>query len=304
MTSSIMAQLQQEHTITVLVENHPGVLARVAGLFARRGFNIESLAVSVTDKPEVSRMTIVVGGDLRVLEQITKQLNKLVEVLKVVDYSETAAVERELALIKVNAESKDRAEIMQIVEIFRGRIIDMSDKTFIIEVTGSTDKLDKITDLLTAYGIRELVRTGIIAMARGAKTASRTGREVTGGLECFSSMRYSGSHTGMGDLHELVDLGMIGRLFSIAAIAGPAAGLLIGGITGSRNKNVKRGMLFGLLWGLLGVLNWLLWRTYNAITDRNGLDTVKNLVLNLALFVLVGVVIGICAARISRSKPP
>lgn len=178
MSSSIMAQLQQEHTITVLVENHAGVLARVAGLFARRGYNIESLAVSVTDKPEVSRMTIVVGGDLRVLEQITKQLNKLVEVLKVVDYSETTAVERELALIKVNAESKDRAEIMQIVEIFRGRIIDMSDKTFIIEVTGSTDKLDKITDLLTAYGIRELVRTGIIAMARGAKTASRTGREV------------------------------------------------------------------------------------------------------------------------------
>jgi len=173
-----MAQLQQEHTITVLVENHAGVLARVAGLFARRGYNIESLAVSVTDKPEVSRMTIVVGGDLRVLEQITKQLNKLVEVLKVVDYSETTAVERELALIKVNAESKDRAEIMQIVEIFRGRIIDMSDRTFIIEVTGSTDKLDKITDLLTAYGIRELVRTGIIAMARGAKTASRTGREV------------------------------------------------------------------------------------------------------------------------------
>jgi len=178
MSSSIMAQLQQEHTITVLVENHAGVLARVAGLFARRGYNIESLAVSVTDKPEVSRMTIVVGGDLRVLEQITKQLNKLVEVLKVVDYSETTAVERELALIKVNAESKDRAEIMQIVEIFRGRIIDMSDRTFIIEVTGSTDKLDKITDLLTAYGIRELVRTGIIAMARGAKTASRTGREV------------------------------------------------------------------------------------------------------------------------------
>ncbi len=124
-------------------------------------------------------MTIVVGGDLRVLEQITKQLNKLVEVLKVVDYSETAAVERELALIKVNAESKDRAEIMQIVEIFRGRIIDMSDKTFIIEVTGSTDKLDKITELLSAYGIRELVRTGIIAMARGAKTASRTGRDTS-----------------------------------------------------------------------------------------------------------------------------
>jgi acetolactate synthase-1/3 small subunit len=173
-----MAQLQQQHTITVLVENHAGVLARVAGLFARRGFNIESLAVSVTDRPEISRMTIVVGGDHRVLEQITKQLNKLVEVIKVVNYTETTAVERDLALIKVNAEARDRAEIMQIVEIFRGRIIDMSDKTFIIEVTGSTDKLDKITELLGAYGIRELVRTGIIAMARGAKTASRAGREV------------------------------------------------------------------------------------------------------------------------------
>lgn len=178
MSTNLMAQLQQQHTITVLVENQAGVLARVAGLFARRGFNIESLAVSVTDRPEISRMTIVVGGDHRVLEQITKQLNKLVEVIKVVDYTETAAVERELALIKVNAEARDRAEIMQIVEIFRGRIIDMSDKTFIIEVTGSTDKLDKITELLNAYGIRELVRTGIIAMARGAKTASRAGRDT------------------------------------------------------------------------------------------------------------------------------
>ncbi|MBC7526449.1 MAG: acetolactate synthase small subunit [Chthonomonadaceae bacterium] len=177
MNSAIIAQLEQHHTITALVENNPGVLARVAGLFARRSFNIESLAVSVTDNPAVSRMTIVVGGDHRVLEQITKQLNKLVEVMKVVDYTETAAVERELALIKVNAEAKDRGEIMQIVEIFRGRIIDMSDKTFIIEVTGSTDKLDKITHLLETYGIRELVRTGIIAMARGSKTAARAGRE-------------------------------------------------------------------------------------------------------------------------------
>jgi len=176
-SNTIVAQLQQQHTITALVENHPGVLARVAGLFARRGFNIESLTVSGTDQPEISRMTIVVGGDHRVLEQITKQLNKLVEVMKVVDYTETAAVERELALIKVNADAKDRSEIMQIVEIFRGRIIDMSEKTFIVEVTGSTDKLDKITHLLEFYGIRELVRTGIIAMARGSKTASRAGRE-------------------------------------------------------------------------------------------------------------------------------
>src|SRR5262249_19168330 len=108
MSNAIVAQLQQQHTITALVENHPGVLARVAGLFARRGYNIESLSVSITDRPEISRMTIVVGGDHRVLEQITKQLNKLVEVMKVVDYTETAAVERELALIKVNAEPKDR----------------------------------------------------------------------------------------------------------------------------------------------------------------------------------------------------
>ena len=171
MSNSIMAQLQQQHTITALVENHPGVLARVTGLFARRGYNIESLAVSVTDKPDVSRMTIVLAGDLRVLEQITKQLHKLVEVIKVVEYTETDAVERELALIKVNADSKDRGEIMQIVEIFRGRIIDMSEKTFIIEVTGGPDKLDKFTQLLSSYGIRELVRTGIIAMARGARTA-------------------------------------------------------------------------------------------------------------------------------------
>ena len=177
MSNTIMAQLSQRHTITILVENHAGVLARVTGLFARRGYNIESLAVSVTDKPEISRITILVGGDHQVLEQITKQLNKLVEVLKVVDYTETAAVERELALIKVNAEPKDRSEIMQIVEIFRGRIIDMSDRTFIIEVTGSTDKLDKITGLLDTYGIRELVRTGIIAMARGAKTATRAARD-------------------------------------------------------------------------------------------------------------------------------
>ena len=176
--NNLIAQLQQTHTLTVLVENHAGVLARVSGLFARRGYNIESLAVSVTDRPEISRMTLVVGGDHRVLEQITKQLNKLVEVIKVVDYTETAAVERELVLIKVNAEPKDRGEIMQIVDIFRGRIIDMSDKTFIIEVTGSPDKMDKITTLLESYGIRELVRTGIIAMARGAKTASRSGREV------------------------------------------------------------------------------------------------------------------------------
>ena len=171
LSNSMIAQLQQQHVITALVENHPGVLARVAGLFARRGYNIESLTVSVTENPEMSRMTIVVGGDHTVLEQITKQLHKLIEVLRVVDYTEIPAVERELALVKVNADTKDRSEIMQIVEVFRARIIDIDQKTFTIEVTGSPEKIDKIHDLMDTYGIKEMVRTGVIAMARGARTA-------------------------------------------------------------------------------------------------------------------------------------
>jgi acetolactate synthase I/III small subunit len=159
-----------QHTITALVENKPGVLARVSGLFARRGFNIESLAVSITDDPSVSRMTIVVFGDDTVLEQITKQLHKLIDVIKVVDYQGMPIVQRELAMIKVNAEPSARAEIMQIVDIFRAKIIDISDKTFTIEVTGSVDKVDAMENLLSAHGIRELVRTGRIAMMRGERT--------------------------------------------------------------------------------------------------------------------------------------
>ncbi|MHB1189814.1 MAG: acetolactate synthase small subunit [Armatimonadota bacterium] len=158
------------HTITVLVENKSGVLARVSGLFARRGFNIESLSVSITDDPSVSRMTIVVSGDDTVLEQITKQLNKLIDVIRVVDYQDTPIVTRELSMIKVNADPTKRAEIMQIVDVFRAKIIDISDKTFTVEVTGSVDKVDALENLLAPYGIRELVRTGRIAMMRGAKT--------------------------------------------------------------------------------------------------------------------------------------
>ncbi|HEY3298276.1 MAG TPA: acetolactate synthase small subunit [Armatimonadota bacterium] len=158
-----------QHTITALVENRPGVLARVSSLFARRGFNIESLAVSITDDPSVSRMTIVVEEDDAVLEQITKQLNKLVDVMKVVDYQGIPIVQRELAMIKVNAEPAARAEIMQIVDVFRAKIIDISDKTFTIEVTGSVDKVDAMTNLLFPHGIKELVRTGRIAMMRGAR---------------------------------------------------------------------------------------------------------------------------------------
>jgi acetolactate synthase-1/3 small subunit len=160
-----------QHTITALVENRPGVLARVCGLFARRGFNIESLAVSITEDATVSRMTIVVAGDERSLEQISKQLNKLVDVIKVYDYTDTAAVERELALIKVNADPARRAEIMQICDIFRAKIIDISDRTFTIEVTGAVGKVDALRNLLEPHGIKELVRTGKIVVSRGGRAA-------------------------------------------------------------------------------------------------------------------------------------
>jgi len=165
-----MRKLQQ-HTITALVENRPGVLARVSGLFARRGFNIESLAVSITDDPTVSRMTIVVTGDDSVLDQINKQTSKLIDVIKVIDYSGMPTVDRELALIKVDAKPAKRGEIMQIVDVFRAKIIDISDTTFTVEVTGGIEKVNAIESLLQPYGIREVVRTGKIAMARGAHTA-------------------------------------------------------------------------------------------------------------------------------------
>lgn len=161
--------MQQQHTITVLVDNKPGVLSRVAGLFSRRGYNIESLAVSITENPEVSRMTIVVNGDEQEVEQITKQLHKLIDVSKVQDYLNIPMVARELALIKVNALIENRTALLQLVEVFRGRVIDMSDKTFVIELTGGNDKIDAFEKLLEAYGIRELVRTGRIAMARGTR---------------------------------------------------------------------------------------------------------------------------------------
>ena len=162
---------RMQHTITVLVENKPGVLARVSGLFARRGFNIESLAVSITDDPSMSRMTIVATGDDSVLDQINKQTNKLIDVIKVIDYSEMPIVERELAMIKVSAETAKRGEVMQIVDIFEAKIIDISDTTFTIEVTGGIDKVNAIEELLKPFGIREMVRTGKIAMARGAHVA-------------------------------------------------------------------------------------------------------------------------------------
>jgi len=157
-----------KHTISVLVENKPGVLARVAGLFSRRGYNIESLAVGMTEDETISRMTIVASGDDLVLEQITKQLYKLIDVIKVFDIPKDVAVERELMLIKVSCNEKTRPEIIEIVDIFRGRIVDVSEGAVTIEMTGEESKVAGIEKLLKKFGIKELVRTGKIALQRGS----------------------------------------------------------------------------------------------------------------------------------------
>lgn len=157
-----------KHTISVLVENESGVLTRVAGLFSGRGYNIESLCVAETLDPTVSKMTVVTSGSDAVIEQIVKQLNKLVCVIKVIDLTESKYIDRELALIKVNAEEKHRAEILRVVDIFRGKVVDVSAKTLVIEVTGDEEKIDAIVNLLRPMGIKDIARTGRIAMARGA----------------------------------------------------------------------------------------------------------------------------------------
>lgn len=166
-----MLEVPMKHTISVLVENRPGVLARTAALFSRRGYNIESLAVSTTEDPDTSRMTIVVDGPACVLEQISKQLYKLVDVIKVMDHTDDQVVARELALIKVHAvEPARRAELMQIVDIFRAKIVDIAEKTLIIEATGNGDKIDALEKLLNGYGIKEMVRSGRVVLVRGSKT--------------------------------------------------------------------------------------------------------------------------------------
>ena len=154
-------------TLYVLVENHPGVLSRIAGLFSRRGYNIDSLAVGTTENPDISRMTIVVEGDEYVVEQVKKQLNKLVDVIKVSKIDPQDSVTRELVLIKVDAEPHVRSEIIHIAEIFRANIVDVSRKSMTIELTGDKDKVKAFEELLKPFGIKELVRTGIIAINRG-----------------------------------------------------------------------------------------------------------------------------------------
>lgn len=157
----------KRHIISALVYNRPGVLARIATLFAARGYNIDSLAVGETEDPKISRMTIVVRGDERILEQVEKQLNKIIDVIKVYEFSKVEHIERDLILVKVNATNKTRAEIIEIAEIFRAKIVDVSHQNLVLEITGDEDKIKAFVDLLKPYGIKELVRTGVIAIARG-----------------------------------------------------------------------------------------------------------------------------------------
>ena len=158
--------MSQKHTISALVENHFGVLCRIAGLFSSRGFNIDSLSVGETEDPGISRMTIVVRGDAGVLEQVVKQLNRLIDVIRVIDITQGTFVERELVLIKVQADTDTRSEIIQIAEVFRASIVDVCPKSMTIEVTGKYDKAQAIINMLKSFGIIEIARTGTVALLR------------------------------------------------------------------------------------------------------------------------------------------
>jgi acetolactate synthase I/III small subunit len=159
-----------KHTLSVLVENKPGVLARVAGLFSRRGFNIDSLAVGETEHTEVSRITIVVNAEEFPLEQVTKQLNKLVNVLKIVELEAAASVQRELLLVKVRAERAQRSQVLETVQLFRARVVDVSNDTLTVEATGTAEKLEALLRDLEPYGIKEMVQSGMVAIGRGSRS--------------------------------------------------------------------------------------------------------------------------------------
>lgn len=163
------------HTISVLVDNHFGVLARISGLFSARGYNIESLCVGTTEDPKSSRMTVVVQGDDAIVEQIVNQLNKMVEVIEVIDLTKESFVERELVLIKTQTDAKRRTELLEITNIFRARVVDMSTDAVMIEVTGSQDKIVAFVDMLRPFGIQEIARTGRIAVARSKNGRSEQG---------------------------------------------------------------------------------------------------------------------------------
>ncbi|HEU4541010.1 MAG TPA: acetolactate synthase small subunit [Jiangellaceae bacterium] len=159
-----------KHTLSVLVENKPGVLARIASLFSRRGFNIDSLAVGPTEYPAVSRMTVVVDVEEQPLEQVTKQLNKLVNVIKIVELDPGQSVQRELLLLKVKADLETRSHILETVQLFRAKVVDVAHDVVTIEATGSPDKLDALLRVLEPFGIRELVQSGVVAVGRGSRS--------------------------------------------------------------------------------------------------------------------------------------
>lgn len=158
------------HTLSVLVENKPGVLARIAGLFSRRGFNIDSLAVGPTEHPEISRMTIVVNVEESPLEQVTKQLNKLIEVIKIVELDGSQSVTRELLLVKVKADAETRGQVLETVQLFRAKVVDVATDAVTVEVTGNADKLEAFLRVLEPFGVRELVQSGMVAIGRGSRS--------------------------------------------------------------------------------------------------------------------------------------
>jgi len=172
------------HTLSVLVEDQPGVLARIASLFSRRGFNIESLAVGPTEHAGMSRMTIVVNVDQLPLEQVTKQLNKLVNVLKIVELDAETSIQRELLLVKVRADAHVRSQVLEIVQLFRAKVVDVAADSLVIEATGNADKLDALLRVLEPFGVKELVQSGVVAVGRGSRSITdRTVRSAERGTE-------------------------------------------------------------------------------------------------------------------------
>ena len=156
-----------DYTISVLVENHPGVLARISGLLSGRGFNIRSIAAGETEDPSITRIIMVVAGNERIIDQVKKQLDRLVDVIRITDLTEIPAVDRELALVKVSSSVSQRTEVFQIVDVFRGKIVDIAHKSLTVEVTGVTEKIEALIEMLRPFGISEIVRTGKISIARG-----------------------------------------------------------------------------------------------------------------------------------------
>ena len=159
-----------KHTLSVLVENKPGVLARIAGLFSRRGFNIDSLAVGPTEHPEISRMTIVVDVEQSPLEQVTKQLNKLVEVIKIVELDGAASINRELLLVKLRADAATRGQVLEVVQLFKAKVVDVAADAVTIQLVGNTDKLEDFLAIVEPFGVRELVQSGMVAIGRGSRS--------------------------------------------------------------------------------------------------------------------------------------